>query len=1405
MSSERRDGVGSGIAIIAMTGRFPGANDLEAYWRNIRDGVESIAFFSDQELQAAGVPADVLKRPSYVKARGIVEDVELFDASFFGYSPSDALMMDPQQRLFLQSAWEALERAGYDPRGYRGLIGVYGGATTSSYLSQLYQALGPSQVDALAASLGNELPFLTTRVSYKLDLKGPSYPVQTACSTSLVAVHLACQGLLNSECDLAIAGGVSIRLPQVSGYRHQQDGIFSPDGHCRPFDARSQGTLFSNGIGLVVLKRLDEALADRDVIHAVIRGSAINNDGSMRASFTAPGVTGQTNVVADALASAEADAATIGYVESHGTATPLGDAIEIEALTQAFGSGSAGRQYCAIGSVKANIGHLDAAAGIAGLIKTVLALEHRQLPPAPNFERANPDIRFENTPFYINTTLAEWPRRGGAPRRAGVSAFGFGGTNAHVVLEEAPELEPPGESRPVQLLTLSADTETGLEAATSNLIAHLQEHSNIGLPDAAYTLKVGRRAFRHRRAIVCGTVDEAARLLERPDPRLVLAGHHEGPERSVVFRFAGGAALSAVDVDLYEREAAFRDGIDRCLEDLRRIAGLDLRSALFPHAGMDRDLPPRPEPVVADAALFVMQYALARLWMSWGVQPAACTGDGVGGDVAACLSGRLPLAEALRRVAGRAARTEQRSAADLEPFRDEEPVVLELPLAQRQAGEGTTNLRSLLAALGSLWLAGARIDWSAFYARERRYRVPLPTYPFERRRYAVERPAASRAEAPRAKASVTGRNPSVADWFYAPVWTQAPLPLPLATTAPAGTPGLWLVFVNADGGGQAIADRLERDGHEVVTVAAADRFGRVTARRFTIEPRSAADYERLIEEVTEGDRAITGIVHAWGVAPGAGGSELSDDGFEQDRVFGSVLLLAQALGQAGSPLPIRLSILTTGAHDVTGIEALSPGRTSVIGLRHVIAQEYPHLICKAIDLDGLDHSGILDGRAATLGQILHDATVDSTVPVVAYRGATRWAQRYTPLRLPEPQQMPARLRSEGVYLITGGLGEIGLAIAEYLARTAHARLVLTGRSPLPPQADWDDYLASHGSGDVTCRRIARVRAIGTRGGEVLHVCADVADRQQMAEAFAAAERRFGRVDGVIHAAGLMGADTFKPIALTDRDRWRRQFHPKVDGLAVLDGLVRDRDLDFCLLISSLSAVLGGLGYGAYASANVFLDAVARLRNRTSAFPWLSVNWDAWLRPEEAEGLKRTGAAPAGYVMTESEGIDALHRVLCAEVGPQVVVSTGDLQSRLDQWVGLRPFGSGASAAGEPAGGFVALPRPKLRTAYVAPDGELERVITEAFRQGLGLEQVGIHDNFFELGGHSLKAIEVAARLQARLGTDVRVTMFYEAPTPALLARSIEARDVSAGQFEDVDRRAENRLQRLKLRRRGAPA
>jgi acyl transferase domain-containing protein/thioesterase domain-containing protein/acyl carrier protein len=641
-----------GIAVIGMAGRFPGAGDLATFWQNLAGGVESISTLTDAELLAAGVSPRHLSNPRYVRARARLDGVADFDASFFGMSPREASTTDPQHRIFLECAWEALEHAGIDPARFSGSIGVYGGAGADGYLLHHLAPNRPlmESLGALSPVIGNDKDHLTTRVAYKLDLRGPAITVQTACSTSLVAVQLACQALLAYQCDAALAGGVSVGFPQGAGHLHQPGNILSPDGHCRAFDAAAQGTVAGDGAGIVVLRRLADALADGDPILAVILGAAVNNDGSAKVGYTAPSVDGQAEVIAMAHAVAGVSAESISYVEAHGTGTALGDPIEIAALTQAFRRGTEARGFCGIGSLKPSIGHLNTAAGVANLIKTVLALHHAALPPSLHFEVPNPAIDFESSPFFVNDVLRPWPRAM-APRRAGVSSFGFGGTNAHVIVEEAPLPPAAGPSRAIQLLVLSARTKAALDAATANLAAHLEQHPGESLADVAHTLETGRRAFPHRRVVLATSRVDAAAALRSP-ARWSTGEAESGHAPKMAFLFPGqGAQYAGMGAELHAREPVYRAVVDECAAILAPILGLDIRRVL--HANDPAANEALTGTTLAQPALFVVELALARLWQSFGVRPDAMIGHSLGEYVAACLAGVFSLEDALALVAAR--------------------------------------------------------------------------------------------------------------------------------------------------------------------------------------------------------------------------------------------------------------------------------------------------------------------------------------------------------------------------------------------------------------------------------------------------------------------------------------------------------------------------------------------------------------------------------------------------------------------------------------------------------------------------------------------------------------------------------------------------------------------------------
>ncbi|HEX6239742.1 MAG TPA: type I polyketide synthase, partial [Polyangiales bacterium] len=651
MSDERTD-ERCEVAVIGMACRFPGARTPDEFWSNLCQSVESIRALTDEELVAAGVSPAQLRDPAYVKACPVLDDIDKFDAGFFGFSPRDASVMDPAQRLFLEVAYHALEHAGYTGQPTESRVGVFAGSGAPLYLienlltnAELMRSMG----EFLVRHTGNDMNFLATRVSYELDLRGPSVNVQTACSSALVAVHMACQSLARGECSLALAGASTVLVPMGRGYEYREGEILSPDGHCRPFDAQSAGTVFGSGTGCVVLKRLSDALDDGDTIHAVIKGSAINNDGALKVGYLAPSVDGQAEVIETALAAAGVRARDISYVEAHGTGTLVGDPIELSGLKQAFARDTVDPQSCAIGSVKGNIGHLGEAAGIASLIKAVMALKHRTLAPSLNYTTPNPQFDFADSPFFVQSKLTSWQSE--TPRRCGVTALGAGGTNCHVILEEPPAPIPGEGERAQQLLVLSAKTRAALERATDQLADHLSRADD-PLPDVAYTLALGRRALPHRRLVCAATREEAVARLRARDSRQLVTQECTRQGQGVVFLFPGGGAQYAgMGAGLYETEPVYREAIDACLERLPPDLGEELRKLIFaPTEQREAATRALERPSLTLPSLFATEYALAKLFQAWGVEPVAAIGHSMGEYVAACLAGVFSLEDALALV-----------------------------------------------------------------------------------------------------------------------------------------------------------------------------------------------------------------------------------------------------------------------------------------------------------------------------------------------------------------------------------------------------------------------------------------------------------------------------------------------------------------------------------------------------------------------------------------------------------------------------------------------------------------------------------------------------------------------------------------------------------------------------------
>jgi acyl transferase domain-containing protein/thioesterase domain-containing protein len=1451
-----------GVAIISIACRFPGARTIDEFWHNLRNGIESVTTLSDDDLLSAGVNARTFRDPRYVRRVAIVEDADLFDASFFGFTPREAEIMDPQHRVFLECASEVLESAGYDPERYAGRIGVFAGASPNTYLLNLYSH--PEiirSISGLQANIASEKDHLTTLVSYKLNLKGPGVTVQTACSTSLVAVHLACQSLLNGECDMALAGGVCIGARQKVGYLHHEGDVLSPDGYCRTFDADANGTVAGNGAGIVLLKRLDDAIADGDQIHAVIRGSAINNDGSQKVGYTAPSVVGQAHVIAEAQAVAGVDPETINYVEAHGTATPLGDPIEVAALRKAFGSRTAEKNFCALGSVKSNIGHLDAAAGVAGLIKAVLAVKHGEIPPSLHYKRPNPKIDLDGGPFYVAAKLRQWETRE-HPRRAGVSSFGIGGTNAHVIVEEAPSPVVTEESRrKLQLLTLSARTAGALEDASRRLGEHLRAHNEPNLGDVSFTLASGRREFNHRRIVIGGDRTEAADALESADAKRVLSGRSGARDLPVVFMLPGqGAQHVAMGGGIYASEPLFRAEVDRCCELLKPQLQVDLRELLYPAASQCDDASPRlTETQFAQPALFVTEYALARLWMSWGVRPAAMIGHSIGEYVAACLAGVMSLPDALKLVATRgrlvqklpqgsmlsvemtaaeardvlhgiesvslaAVNSARRSvfsgtheaiaelaqrlnkggvasrrletshafhSSMMDPILDSFAEVLrsvklqapQIPYVSNltgkwiraeeaanpdywvkhlrntvlfadgidqlkelgehvllEVGPGTTlsslaresnaesnadahtvnSLRHpqdeqpdeavLLKALGKLWLLGARVDWSGFFAGEKRRRVALPTYPLERQRYWI-------AEQRRSDRKLNKRN--VETWFHLASWQR--------TLAPSfdaemlASPRVWLVFVDRSGLGEAAAKRLSQAGEEVIHVLPGEQFLQVHNKEYQVRPGECADYERLWKSLAERQLTLEMVLHLWSV-------DTAND-FEQTQAHGfySLLYFAQALAKQNFTKPLQLLVVSSHVQSVTGDEPLVPAKATILGPCKVIPQELRNVTCKHVDV------ALKDNNQQTVDHLIAEILHGPPELGIAYRNGQRWINTFEPVRLEERPGGRSLLREHGVYLVTGGLGRIGSILADHLARTVRAKLVLIGKT----------HNAS--------RTLTTLKRLEDLGAEVMVVSADVSDEEQMRSVLRQAHERFGALHGVIHAAGKIGVNSLCEIPEAEDDDCEAQFLPKIRGLETLERILAGQQLDFCLLMSSLSSVIGGLGMTAYSAANAFMDAFAHRQSRTSSTRWIAVNWDGWEFDPHAEGS----------VITPELGTESFHLILSQPGFTQIAVAPSNLEERIDRWI---KFEIGEEPASERP--VEVTPRAELQSTYVAPRNEIEERVAKIWQELFGIERIGIHDNFFELGGHSLLATSLVARAREVLDVAPPLRAIYELPTIA---------------------------------------
>jgi acyl transferase domain-containing protein/acyl carrier protein len=1513
------------VAIIGMAIRCPGAKNVAEFWSNLKNGVESISFFTEEELQKAGISQAILNLPTFIRAGAPLEGLELFDAEYFNYSAREAEFIDPQQRVFLECAVEALETAGVDPARHLGSIGVFAGEGQMQYGYQILANRSVIGIDRQMAVIGNDKDYLATRTSYKLGLRGPSITVQCACSTSTVAVHLAIQSLLSRESDLALAGGVSVSwLRGKGGYHFVEGGILSRDGHTRAFDANASGTVFADGAAIVVLKRLDEAIADGDDIQAVILGTAVNNDGSAKISYTAPSIEGQYEVIADSLAVAGISPETIGYVEAHGTGTALGDPIEIEALQRVFRTATDEKQFCGVGSLKSNMGHLNTISGLAGTIKAALCVKTGEIPPSLHFETPNPKIDFANSPFYVPTKLTKWSSVG--PRRAAISAFGIGGTNTEVIIEEPPPAFSGATAKSMHVAIVSAKSRTALDAACVHFAQHLNEHPRENIADICHTLATGRTLHPHARAVVGANALEVAHALVSDDPSVAVSGSRSVPGKPVTFLFPGqGSQHIYMGRELYKEEPAFRFEIDKCAELLQRHLGADIRVLLFPE---DEEVPEAEKLLrntqYTQPAIFVVSYALAKLWMSLGVRPAMALGHSIGEFVAACLAEVFSLEDALRAVAERGrliqsmpggamlavmcpaeqvkpllpqslsiaainmptacvasgprediAALERRLAekgisstllhtshafhsAMMEPavrpfiefMRGIELKPPQLPYISNVTGEwitdeqatdpsywgahmrapvlfhkglcciqehvstnflevgpgrslgtlarsvgretsenviqssmahpaarGAGEVKAFLRAAAELWVAGVPIDWSRRYEGERRLKRPLPTYPFERKRYWVlddDQPASAQPGPDgRRRVAAVAQLPARAGARYlveTATWKRVQHSAPVNKAADREELD-WLVVVTKEPLDESFAGVLRERGDKVTVMEKGNNFTELSADRFICDPNQEADVDKVCEASVLGlaaEKRLRVVYFCNPSHPRAADKVVADYKQEVDDKINAPIALIRALTRHAKADKISLTMVTRDGQEVIGTEIIDPMMALPIGPCLAGMHEYPGLNCRVVDV--VSDPQAVEGLARQLAADISEPRLSS---VTAYRGSARWARTVDvipPFFMKNPQ---AAFREDGVYLITGGLGDLGLAVSLHLAKNYHARLILISRTALPSREEWSSIQATTQNDDRLPRMIRGIERIEAAGGEVMIGAADVCDLGRMQAIVHDAIGNFGDIHGVIHAAGVSGST---PIGLKTPNEIDEVLGPKILGLAVLEQIFADRELDFLALFSSTSALWGRVGQVDYSAANAYLDSYA-IRNWGKAkWPTISINWDNWREVGMAVNTLR--AAPSQTKPRQlkvglgtAQGIRALGQALVAK-HPQVIVRAA--RAQIQGQASARPVARAAgprlaAAKAKPR----AYPRPALAQAYRAPATELEISLATMWTELLMIMPIGLDDNFFELGGHSLLALQLLPKMRERYQITLEPRELFANSTVAKLATYIQ--------------------------------
>ncbi|MHC6529714.1 SDR family NAD(P)-dependent oxidoreductase [Vibrio proteolyticus] len=1459
------------IAIVGMACRFPDANTPQEFWDNLISGKESIKKFSCEELLSNGYSEEDINNPDFVMAKAPLKNYKYFDNHLFGYLKDEVDRMDPQCRLLHECCWHALEDAAYIGRNSDERIGLFAGAASNiPWISALMKRpLSPSETfDVVNWNLPESL---ITRTGYRLGLDGPVMAIHTACSTSLVAIHTACQSILSGDCELALAGGVSLTLPQEAGYLYQQGMVRSADGHCRPFDINSNGTVGGSGAGILLLKAMDRAIEDNDHIHAVIKGSAINNDGKRKPGFTAPSVRGQSEVITSAQMLAGVEPDQVSYVECHGTATEIGDPIEISALNRVFKNST---NTCMIGSVKSNIGHLDEAAGVASVIKTVMSIKNKQLAPTLHYSQPNEKIGIETTPFKVVEKPMYWNVAENEMRIAGVSSFGIGGTNAHVVVSEVEETvssQIEDESSP-NIYLISGETLLSLNNNQQNIAECLQSCEGIRLSDATYVLQDERIHHQFRKSIVACSREEAINALKRPNERAkaIVRG-----DQNVCFLFSGqGAQYQDMARTLYETHAQFRSIVDECLSFVSTLMDEPLKEKWFSSSEQNElENTKYTQPV-----LFIVEYALARCLTAVGIKPSNVIGYSFGELVAATLAGVFKLQDAIELVVTRGQLMQGLTAGamlsvplpaetilelcpegvaiaidnkdscvvsgsklDIDAFalilkkrriitapinsnhaahspamkqiNDKLKEVLtrfrlskpSLPIISSVTGEPLTTAQAVSAdywvsqaestvrfvkgieyvvekyqnclfievgpgrdlinltrryaneedlgrfiqvlpehsrldsgkylfweALGKIWQQGIQVDWKKVRISNDCRRVPLPGYSFDRTLFWPEKAnfldIFTSPDAGVLDTNHIVRKEQKSDWLYQYAWKQKPMCLSSLQPVENTDTALLLHASSNSEHSVCFSNILKSSYKRLLRI----RLGQGLAIDLSSESRLQADkkndfieYFRLLKQTN--------------VSLGNVVVDCTKTDIEVDLVLSGILNLLK--GYRLHQVEVKkLTLLVSHGVVISNESTLNPIASAVISIAKVIGQEFPDVICQAIDV------GVPDTDCNLLK--LKGDIMSHSREIVTWRGRKRWVKDFVPY-IPFVTSRTNPLKHKGTYLLVGGSGFIGKTFSAHLAKVYNANLIITSRSGKPIDDKWCE--------------------IERDASSLNFVKADAGNKAEMSSLVSHAYSRYGRIDGIFYLAGITGEASIRSIIETDEDYLNQHLEVKKEGIEVLNHVLSEKDYDFCLIVSSLAPILGGLGFYAYAAASAWLDAYVAMHNLSSDQCWTLVNWDGWEISQNSEVHDNIGSSLAHLLITREEGVQLLEDVLCYADDEALIISTADIQARLEQW--SEPFEARDSIDNLPICDYSE--RPCLDNEFVAPQSEIESKLTEVWETFLGIRPLGVDDDFFDLGGNSLKAITLLSQIHKRCHMDIPLTEFFKKPTIKEVAKYAE--------------------------------